>query len=80
VVSLDAVDVLLPVAEAFPGFSGVGIACRQQLETVEDVGGGDVFAGAGGRGAGALEFVGDLDDAGDGPGRRWVHGSFSCWA
>ena len=78
-VSLDAVDVLLPVAKAFPGFGCVRIRFRQQIHAIEDEGGGDVLAGAGGRGAGALEFVGHLDDAGDGPG-RWVHGSFSCWA
>jgi len=80
VISLDPVDVLLPCVEAFPGFGRVWIGFRQQVDAIEDEGGGDVFAGGCGRGAGALEFVGDLDDAGDGPGQGLVHEVFSCWA
>jgi len=80
VVSLDALDVLLPGAEPLPGFGGVLVVGRQQVDAVEDEGRGDVLAGGCGRGAGALEFVGHLDDALDGPGQGIVHGVFSCWA
>jgi len=46
VVSLDALDVLLPGAEPLPGFGGVLVVGRQQVDAVEDEGRGDVFAGA----------------------------------
>ena len=79
-ISLDPVHVLLPGAEPLPGFGGVWVVGRQQVQAIEDEGGRDVFAGGCGRGAGALEFVGHLDDALDGPGQGIVHGVFSCWA
>ena len=39
VISLDPVHVLLPGAEPLPGFGGVWVVGRQQVQAIEDEGG-----------------------------------------